>query len=140
MRPVNLRTTTCAAVFATLLALIGQVAAQEATEETTGALPQETSTSPIEEGGAAVDQHPLARASLLRGGPSRCWQVRLPLPHSSTGALVMTWESEGSHRPMQKSTLDGDLVQGVSRVSASEPFAGEVVTSGSLSASDAYAA
>ena len=56
MRPANLGTTTCAAVFATLLALIGPVAAQEATEETTGALPQETSTSPIEEGGAAVDQ------------------------------------------------------------------------------------
>ena len=56
MRRVNLRTTTCAAVFATLLALIGQVAAQEATEETTGALPQETSTPPMEEGGAAVDQ------------------------------------------------------------------------------------
>ena len=56
MRPANLGTTTCAAVFATLLALIGQVAAQEATEETTGALPQETSTLPIEEGGAAVNQ------------------------------------------------------------------------------------
>ena len=55
MRLANLGTTTCAAVFATLLALIGQVTAQEATEETTGALPQET-TSPIEEGGAAVDQ------------------------------------------------------------------------------------
>ena len=55
MRPANLGTTTCAAVFATLLALIGPVAAQEATEETTGALPQETSTLPIEEGGAAVD-------------------------------------------------------------------------------------
>ncbi len=56
MRPANLGTATCAAVFATLLALIGPVAAQEATEETTGALPQETSTPPIEEGGAAVDQ------------------------------------------------------------------------------------
>ena len=56
MRPENLGTTTCAAVFATLLALIGPIAAQEATEETTGALPQETSTPPMEEGGAAVDQ------------------------------------------------------------------------------------
>ena len=55
MRPANLGTTTCTAVFATLLALIGPVAAQEASEEATGALPQET-TSPIEEGGAAVDQ------------------------------------------------------------------------------------
>lgn len=56
MRPANFGTTTCAAVFAMLLALIGPVAAQEASEETTGALPQETSTPPIEEGGAAVDQ------------------------------------------------------------------------------------
>ena len=56
MRLANLGTATCAAVFATLLALIGQVTAQEATEETTGALPQETSTSPFEEGGVAVDQ------------------------------------------------------------------------------------
>jgi hypothetical protein len=56
MRPANLGTTTYAAVFATLLALNGPVAAQEAIEETTGALPQKTSTPPIEEGGAAVDQ------------------------------------------------------------------------------------
>ena len=56
MRPANFGTTTCAAVFAMLLALIGPVAAQEASEETTGVLPQETSTPPIEEGGAAVDQ------------------------------------------------------------------------------------
>ena len=55
MRPANLGTTICAAVFAMPLALIGPVASQEATEGTTGALPQETS-SPIEEGGAAVDQ------------------------------------------------------------------------------------
>ena len=56
MRPANLGKTTCAAVFATLLALIGQVTAQEATGGATGALPQETSTSPIKEGDAAVDQ------------------------------------------------------------------------------------
>ena len=56
MRPANLGTTTCASVFATLLALIGPVVAQEATEETTRALPQENSTPPVKEGGAAVDQ------------------------------------------------------------------------------------
>ena len=87
MRPANLGTTTCAAVFAMLLALIGPVAAQEASEETTGALPQETSTPPIEEGGAAVDQAAAGSGIFVTKRPVEV------LAGPSSSASVLVWLS-----------------------------------------------
>ena len=68
MRSVHLGAKTAAA-FIALLAMACQAGAQEATGETTGALPQETSTSPIEEGGAAVDQAPAGSGILVTKRP-----------------------------------------------------------------------
>ena len=68
MRSLHLGAKAAAAIIA-LLAVACQAGAQEATEETTGALPQETSTSPIEEGGAVVDQAPAGSGILVTKRP-----------------------------------------------------------------------
>ena len=68
MRSLHLGAKAAAAIIA-LLAMACQAGAQEATEETTGALPQETSTSPIEEGGAVVDQAPAGSGILVTKRP-----------------------------------------------------------------------
>ena len=47
-----------AAAFMALFVMASQSVAQEATQETTGALPEATSTPPVEERGVAVDQAP----------------------------------------------------------------------------------
>jgi hypothetical protein len=65
MGRLNLAARTAATFMTALIAMADEAGAQEATDETTGALPQETSTSPIKEGEAAVNQAPAASGMIL---------------------------------------------------------------------------
>ena len=79
MRSVHLRAKTAAA-FIALLAMACQAGRRRPPGRQPGRSRKKLRPHPLKRAALRLIKRPLVRASLLPSGPSRCWQVRLPLP------------------------------------------------------------